>query len=121
MHAEPYGASDSYRVVREPMRSLFGLSGTDSAALGEQLRVTVTNTAPQLEPFLPLLGNALQLALPSTVESDSISAQFRADRTAAVVLELIAARPDGVRHPVASLAADLVASRRRWWFRHRVG
>ena len=102
MHAEPYGTSDSYRVVREPMRSLFGLSGTDSAALGEQLRVTVTKTAPQLEPFLPLLGNALQLALPSTMESDSISAQFRADRTADVVLELIVAIHDEPLGRIAS-------------------
>jgi tetratricopeptide (TPR) repeat protein/class 3 adenylate cyclase len=91
MHAEPYGASNSYRVVRDPLRSLFGLSGPDSAALAEQLTTTVARTVPHLVPFLPLLGDALQLALPPTVESDSISSQFRADRTADVVLELIAA------------------------------
>ena len=51
--------------------------------------------APDLEPFLPLLGDALQL--PSsyrTVESDRIGAQFRADRTADAVLELIPAIHD---------------------------
>jgi class 3 adenylate cyclase/tetratricopeptide (TPR) repeat protein len=104
MHAEPYGASNSYRVVRDPLRSLFGLSGTDPSALGGQLRAIVTTTAPQLEPFLPLLGDALQLALPSTVESDSISAQFRADRTADVVLELIAAIHD---EPLVFVAEDM--------------
>ncbi len=104
MHAEPYGASNSYRVVRDPLRSLFGLSGTDSAALGEQLRISVTKTVPHLEPFLPLLGDALQLVIPSTVESDSISAQFRADRTADVVLEVVAAMHDV---PLVFVAEDM--------------
>jgi class 3 adenylate cyclase/tetratricopeptide (TPR) repeat protein len=104
MHAEPYGASNSYRVVRDPLRALFGLSGTDSTVLGEQLRSVVTTTLPHLEPFLPLFGDALQLALPSTVESDSISAQFRADRTADVVLELIAAVHD---EPLVFVAEDM--------------
>jgi class 3 adenylate cyclase/predicted ATPase len=104
MHAEPYGASNSYRVVRDPLRSLFGLSGTDSAALGEQLRSTVKKTVPHLEPFLPLLGDALQLVIPSTVESDSISAEFRVDRTADVVLELLAAIHD---EPLVFVAEDM--------------
>jgi class 3 adenylate cyclase/tetratricopeptide (TPR) repeat protein len=104
MHAEPYGASNSYRVVRDPLRNLFGLSGADSAALGEQLRILVAKTVPHLEPFLPLLGDALQLAIPATVESGSIGAQFRADRTADVVLELIAAIHD---EPLVFVAEDM--------------
>jgi class 3 adenylate cyclase/tetratricopeptide (TPR) repeat protein len=104
MHAEPYGASNSYRVVRDPLRNLFGLSGTGSATLGEQLRTTVAKTVPHLEPYLPLVGDALQLAIPSTMESDSISAQFRADRTADVVLELIAAIHD---EPLVFVAEDM--------------
>ena len=104
MHAEPYGASNSYRVVRDPLRTLLGLSGTDPAALGQQLRSTVTKTVSHLEPFLPLLGDALQLTVPSTAESDSISAQFRADRTADVVLELIAAIHD---EPLVFVAEDM--------------
>lgn len=103
MHAEPYGASNSYRVVRDPLRSLFGLTGRDSATLGEQLRNTVAVRAAHLKPFLPLLGDALQISVGSTVESDSISAQFRADRTADVVLELIAAVHDG---PLVFIAED---------------
>jgi class 3 adenylate cyclase/tetratricopeptide (TPR) repeat protein len=104
MHAEPYGASNSYRVVRDPLRALFGLAGTDSAALGKKLRSIVMAKAPHLEQFLPLLGDALQLVVPSTVESDSISAQFRADRTADVVLELIAALHD---EPLVFVAEDM--------------
>ena len=84
--------------------------GRMSAVLGEQLRVIVTTTAPQLEPFLPLSGDALQLALPSTVESDSISAQFRADRTADVVLELIAGVHD---EPLVFVGGGHAMGRRR--------
>lgn len=104
MHAEPYGASNSYRVVRDPLRTLFGLTGTDTAELAKRLESTVAAKAPHLEPFLPLLGGALQLAVASTVESNSISPQFRADRTADVVLELIAAVHDG---PLVFVAEDM--------------
>jgi class 3 adenylate cyclase/predicted ATPase len=91
MHAEPYGASNSYRVVRDPLRALFGLNGADTAELTQQLKRTVRALAPALEPFLPLLGDALQLPGPSTPESDAVAAEARADRTADVVLELLEA------------------------------
>jgi class 3 adenylate cyclase/predicted ATPase len=104
MHAEPYGASNSYRVVRDPLRALFGLAGTDPADLAEQLEVTVHASAPHLDPFLPLLGSALQLPVSSTPESDAIAAGARADRTADVVLELIEAIHDG---PLAFVAEDM--------------
>ena len=32
MHAEPYGSSNGYRVVRDPLRTLLGLTGTDGRA-----------------------------------------------------------------------------------------
>lgn len=104
MHAEPYGASNSYRVVRDPLRGLFGLTGAGPAPLVEQLRTTVRAKAPQLEPFLPLIGDALQLPVSPTIESDSIAAQFRADRTADVVVELIQAVTD---EPLVFVAEDM--------------
>ncbi len=104
MHAEPYGASNSYRVVRDPLRALFGLTGTDPGSLVDQLRTNVFARAPHLEPFLPLIGDALQLAVPSTTESDSISAEFRADRTSDVVVELITAIHD---EPLVFIAEDM--------------
>jgi class 3 adenylate cyclase/tetratricopeptide (TPR) repeat protein len=104
MHAEPYGASNSYRVVRDPLRALVGLTGVDAAELAEQLKVTVHARAPHLGPFLPLLGAALQLPVPSTRESDAIAAEARADRTADMVLELIQAIHDD---PVVFIAEDM--------------
>jgi class 3 adenylate cyclase len=104
MHAEPYGASNSYRVVRDPLRALFGLEGSDAADWSRQLERTVHARASRLEPFLPLLGAALQIPVPSTRESDAIAAEARADRTADVVLELIQALHDG---PLVFIAEDM--------------
>ena len=104
MHAEPYGASNSFRVVRDPLRSLFGLAGLGADEAVDRLTSIVGVSAPQLEPFLPLIGDALQLDLPSTVESDAIAPRFRPDRTADVVLELIEAVHDG---PLIFVAEDM--------------
>jgi class 3 adenylate cyclase/tetratricopeptide (TPR) repeat protein len=104
MHAEPYGASNSYRVVRDPLRALVGLRGAHSAEVAEQLQRLVHAKAAHLEPFLPLLGDALQLPVPSTPESDAIAAEARADRTADVVLEFIR---DVEGAPLVFIAEDM--------------
>jgi class 3 adenylate cyclase/tetratricopeptide (TPR) repeat protein len=89
MHAEPYGASNSYRVVRDPLRALFGLGTGDSASLATRLVQLVRGKAPLLEPFIPLLADTLQLDVPATPEVDSIAPMYRADRTADVVIEFL--------------------------------
>ncbi len=104
MHAEPYGSSSSFRVVREPLRALFGLTGEDSVALIRSLRRTVRQYAPQLEPYLPLIGDTLQLPVPSTPEVDAIGPQYRPDRTADTVLALIEAVHEG---PLVVVAEDM--------------
>lgn len=104
MHAEPYGASNSYRVVRDPLRALFGLGGGDPPAIVKALRAKVDAVAPQLGPLLPLIGDALQLPVPTTSESEMIVPRFRPDRTADVVLELIEAVHDG---PLVFVAEDM--------------
>ncbi len=104
MHAEPYGSSNSFRVVRDPLRALFGLSGDDSSALVDALRHTVQQSAPQLESYLPLIGDALQLPVPSTPEVDAIGPEYRADRTADAVLELASAVHED---PLVVIAEDM--------------
>lgn len=104
MHAEPYGASNSYRVIRDPLRELFGLAGPDAPAMVEEVRRRVRREVPELEPFLPLIGDALQLPVPSTPESEMIAPRFRPDRTADVVLELMANVHKG---PLLIVAEDM--------------
>lgn len=104
MRAEPYGSTNSYRVLRDPFRDLLGLTGTDADTLADSLRTTVRRCAPELEAFLPLIGDALQIVLPSTPEVDAIVPAFRADRTADVVLDVIGALHDG---PLVFVAEDM--------------
>ena len=104
MHAEPYGASNSYRVVRDPLRALLGLGVGDSATLGGRLVEQVRNTAPRLEAFIPLIADTLQLDVPTTPEVDSIAPMYRADRTADVVIELLQSVHPG---PLVVTAEDM--------------
>jgi class 3 adenylate cyclase/predicted ATPase len=104
MHAEPYGASNSYRVVRDPLRGLFGLEGTDTTELARQLERTVRTVSAHLAPFLPLLGDALQLPFAASPESDATAPDARLDRTADIVLELIQALHD---EPLVFIAEDM--------------
>ena len=104
MHAEPYGSTNSYRILRDPFRDLFALDRSDGDALVDSLRATVRDHAPHQEPFLPLIGDALQLPVPATPESDAIAPRFRADRTADVVLDVICALHDG---PLVFVAEDM--------------
>ena len=89
MHAEPYGANNSYRVVRDPFRVLFEVGQGDASDMAVNLRRTVRRVAPHLEPFLPLLGDVLQFDVPGTPECDAIEPRFRAQRAADVTVELI--------------------------------
>ena len=104
MHAEPYGSTNSYRVLRDPFRELLGLDRTDASSLVDSLRTTVRACAPHHEPLLPLIGDVVQLPVPSTPESEAVAPRFRADRTADVVLDVIAALHDG---PLVFVAEDM--------------
>jgi tetratricopeptide (TPR) repeat protein len=104
VHAEPYGSSNSFRVLRDPLRNMFGLRDNESSALVEALQRTVRASAPRLEPYLALLGDALQLPVRSSAEVDSIAPRFRPDRTADAVIEMIGAVHDG---PLVIVAEDM--------------
>jgi class 3 adenylate cyclase/tetratricopeptide (TPR) repeat protein len=104
MRAEPYGSASSYRVLRDPFRALFGLDGSVGDALVESLGTTVRDGPSHLTPFLPLIGDVLQLPVPATPESEAIAPRFRADRTADVVFELIDAIHSG---PLVFVAEDM--------------
>ncbi|MGA9278900.1 adenylate/guanylate cyclase domain-containing protein [Ilumatobacter sp.] len=104
MHAEPYGSTNSYRVLRDPLRGLLGLDQRDGDALARSLTAIVREHAPHHERFLPLIGDALQISIPPTEESAAIAPRFRADRTADVVLDVIGTLHDG---PLVFVAEDM--------------
>jgi class 3 adenylate cyclase/tetratricopeptide (TPR) repeat protein len=87
--AEPYGASSPYRPLREPLRRLLGVTTSDAGELTSWLAETVPVLVPDLEPWLPLIGDVLAIRVPETPATLDLDPQFRPDRTADVVVQLI--------------------------------
>jgi predicted ATPase/class 3 adenylate cyclase len=94
VHAEPYGSTSAYRVFRDPLRSLLGVERGSQTAMAQQLRDAVRRLSPELEPYLSLLADVVQVEVTSTADVDAIAPQFRPDRTADVVVTLLS-----VLHP----------------------
>jgi class 3 adenylate cyclase/tetratricopeptide (TPR) repeat protein len=96
VRAEPYGANSPYRALRDPVRALLGVERGDAAAMSAALVAAVDRLAPALLPYAPLLGDVAHVEVPGTAEVDAIDPQFRPERVADVVVELLAARhPEG--------------------------
>ncbi len=103
LRAEPYGASSAYRVLRDPLRSLLDIPRGTREEMGAALLAALRGSAPGLLPLAPLLADVVQVAVPSTPEADRVDAQYRADRVADVVVELL----DRVRPgPLAVVVED---------------
>jgi class 3 adenylate cyclase/tetratricopeptide (TPR) repeat protein len=95
IRAEPYGIDTPYRPLREPMRELLGVARGAPSSMARRLRNAVEQLAPDYLPMLPLVADVTMIEVPSTPEVDLIDPRFRQDRTADVVIELIAAVYDG--------------------------
>ncbi len=93
--AEPYGAATPYRPVRDPLRRLLGLSLAQKGGLAQTLVLAVNGLAPDLGPWLPLLGDVMGIPLDPTEATRDLDPQYRPARTADAVIRLITAATDG--------------------------
>ncbi len=89
LRGEPYGLTSTYRVLRDPLRSLLGIGRDTPERMGEVLRESLREVAPSLLPYAPLVAEVAQVSVPSTPEVDRIDPAFRADRVADVVIDLV--------------------------------
>lgn len=89
LRAEPYGVSSAYRVLRDPLRSVLGIERGDPVTMGRALLGSLGTVAPELLPMAPLLADVVQVSVPTTPEADRIDPQFRPDRVADVVIDLV--------------------------------
>ncbi|HET7761149.1 MAG TPA: adenylate/guanylate cyclase domain-containing protein [Phycicoccus sp.] len=89
LRGEPYGATSTYRVLRDPLRGLLGIERDTPERMGATLRGLLRGAAPDLLPFAPLLADVVQVSVPATPEADRIDPAFRADRVADVVIDLV--------------------------------
>ncbi len=93
---EPYESSTPYYPFRLLLRGLLGLTAqTPEAHDIAVLRAAVDRSAPELGPWMPLLGAVLDLEIPETVETAQLEEQFRRPRLAVATSELLGALADG--------------------------
>jgi class 3 adenylate cyclase/tetratricopeptide (TPR) repeat protein len=87
---DEYESSTPYFSFRGLLHHLFDLGRDASPSDVERiLRRRVAQAAPELEPWIPLLGAALGLDLPATPETDKLDERFVPDRTAETLLQLL--------------------------------
>ena len=87
--AEPYGATASFRPLRDPLRRLLGVERGSASAMAAALIAGIERLAPDLRPFAPLFGDVSHVELPSTPEVDAIVTEHRPNRTADLVIDLL--------------------------------
>ena len=102
---EEYEASTPYFPFRRLLRDLLGVRpGADVAEVAEGLADRVSGTAPDLLPWLPLLGVPMDVPLPPTRETTELDEQFRKSRLEAVVVEVLGSV---VTEPTAVVVEDV--------------
>jgi class 3 adenylate cyclase/tetratricopeptide (TPR) repeat protein len=89
---EQYEISTPYFPFRGLLRAAIGASQNDSAdEVSMKLRRTVEDKAPDLSPWLPLIGLTMNLELPMTPEVEQLDERFQRARLADAVIRLLEA------------------------------
>ncbi len=86
-----YQAATPYFPLRTILRDAFGLGGLADEDAATALASLVRESAPQLQPWLSLIGTALDLELPPSREVEELEDEFRRTRLEQAVTGLLAA------------------------------
>jgi class 3 adenylate cyclase/tetratricopeptide (TPR) repeat protein len=87
---EPYEASTAYFPWKRLLRRLLGVGDGDSPDDGaKRLRELVESSAPELSPWLPLIGLVTDLPIEATPETEQLDDKYRRERLHQVVRELL--------------------------------
>ena len=95
VQAEPYGAASAYRVFRDLVRSTLGVARDTQPRMVAELRRSVGRLMPEAVGMEALLGDVAHVDVTPSPEVETILPRYRADRTADVVIELLADRHQG--------------------------
>ena len=85
-----YSRATPYYALRAPLRGLLSMTAkgvSDSAA--EELAGALTDRAPDLLPWLPLVGSVLGIEVADTPETAALGEQFRAAKLRGVLRSLL--------------------------------
>ena len=89
---EAYELATPYATVARLVREALPLPNDASAErVADALRAAVAAHAPDLEPYLPLVGSVLDVDIPDTPETATLAPQYRATRVADTTASLLAA------------------------------
>jgi class 3 adenylate cyclase/tetratricopeptide (TPR) repeat protein len=87
---ELYEASTAYFPWKRLLRQLVGIGdGDPPEEAAERLRERVHSSAPELVPWLPLIGTAMDLPIHATPETSQLDEKFRRERLHQVVGEFL--------------------------------
>jgi class 3 adenylate cyclase/tetratricopeptide (TPR) repeat protein len=86
---ELYESSVSYLPFRRLLRLLLGSVGQDASGLAERLQEDVDRRAPELLPWLPLLGIVADAEVPMTPEVRDLRDEFRKTKLAEVATDYL--------------------------------
>jgi class 3 adenylate cyclase/tetratricopeptide (TPR) repeat protein len=89
LRAEPYGANSSYRMFRDPFRSLLGIERGDAKSMARALKRSIEDLDDALLPWLPLVANIVQVDAEPSAEVDALDPQFRPERTAEAAIGIL--------------------------------
>ena len=95
LRGEPYGANSAYRMLRDPLRQIFGIDPAQDRSMPEQLLDLLRRVRPDLLPMASLLGDLLSVSIPPSPEVEAIDPQFRPDRRADVLIQALSAVEPG--------------------------
>lgn len=86
-----YQAATPYFPFRALLREAWGFEGLEGEALAKVLIEMVDEAAPELAPWVSLIGMVVGIDLPASVEAAQLEDQFRPARTMAAVDALLEA------------------------------
>jgi tetratricopeptide (TPR) repeat protein/class 3 adenylate cyclase len=86
---EPYEASTPYFAIRQLLLEALDLGAADGEETARRLTAATEAAAPELVPWLPLIGVALGVELPPTVETAELGDAVRGERLERTVSALL--------------------------------
>ena len=89
IHGTTYARPSPYLALRAPLRSLLTDRVEDEAACARALRRKARTGAPELLPWLPLVGDVWRTDVPSTPEADAIEPRFRREQAVSRAVDML--------------------------------
>jgi class 3 adenylate cyclase/tetratricopeptide (TPR) repeat protein len=103
IQAEPSGVDNPYWAFRDPLRRFLGIERASQQDMADRLTAVISDRAKDVAWALPLVGDVLHIDVEDNEATAQIDPQFRPDRTADVLIEILSA---GYTRPVALIAED---------------